>query len=49
MTFLDILEENNIPFVFDGVELHFLHNASEVLARELWHHLTGTHEIGKYT
>lgn len=48
LTFLDILEEANVPFVYDGKELIFLHNAPEVLARELWSRLTGSLTIGEY-
>ena len=48
LTFLDILEEASIPFVYVNGELTFLHNATEVLARELWSRLTGCYNIGQY-
>ena len=48
MTFLDILEDNQIPFVYDGKHLHFLHNASEAYARNLWNALTGYSTLGEW-
>jgi len=48
MSFLDILEEKDIPFVYDGIELHFLHNAAEVMALNMWKTLTGKSTLGEW-
>ncbi len=48
MTFLDILEDASIPFVYDGKHLHFLHNASQAYATNLWNALTGKTQIGAW-
>ena len=46
LTFLDILEDNDVPFIYDGKELTFLHNAHEAYATQLWQGLTGHSIIG---
>ena len=48
MTFLDILEDNDIPFVYDGKELLFLHNAPQVMASNIWRSLTGSSILGHW-
>ena len=46
-TYLDFLELNDVPFNYDGKELH-IHSQFEQKARRLWHHLTGTYSIGVF-
>ena len=41
LSFLDILEDNDIPFIYNGQELIFLNNVSQVYATHLWQGLTG--------
>lgn len=47
-SFLDILEDNDVPFIYDGEFLTFETNVSEVYARQLWSGLTGSYQIGDY-
>ena len=48
LSFCDILENNNISFVFDGHELYFLNTASEEYARVLWKGITGNPVLGQF-
>lgn len=46
LSFLDILEINNIAFEYNGTELSFSNPEAHRRARGLWYNLVGTNEIG---
>ena len=46
-TFLEILEERNIPFTYDGHFLAIEQRLHEVVARQLWQSLTGSGVFGR--
>lgn len=47
VSFLDILEDNAIPFTYNGGELIFTTIAFEAYASELWYKLTGKNLNGE--
>ena len=48
LTFLDILRDNDVPFVYDGKELTFFNNVNKAYATQLWQGLTGHSIIGDH-
>lgn len=45
-SFLDLLERNDVAFIFDGETLAFPTKSDEIQARNIWHCLTGVRQIG---